>query len=390
MARFVLEQDQQHSFRRVRQSSSVLRTVALQSNLITSLFIEYVCQLVQRLNILRIDDNPRLTRLVPGTFEGLSQLRNLTIQNNQIVTLDASSLSSVNNFTVVPPGTLDQPCQITHGGRCITDGSGPNNDYQNSESCTFTILRDSILTAPQFDIEHEADIVTIGDRRFSGSVGPRSIDVSIGTQISWASYSSDSLDDTNAGWTICAVSESTAGNPIFQAGALPQLELEPSRISEQRATATDSTQVYGSYNRTRWALGTTYTVLPPNVTAAHTRDAGSTTYANVSLSSITYSLAWIGQPPPGFFVDGSTGELLIRMPQTVLRQNRTATLLAHTSDAAPAVVHRFTFEMVPADVANARMVQTGQTVLAGQTNVSTMLNLTTISAQLHWDPEHFA
>ena len=171
--------------------------------------------------------------------------------------------------------------------------------------------------------------------------------------------------NTDRGWTICATSAPTAGNPIFQAGALPQLELEPSRISEQRATATASTQVYGSYNRTRWALGTTYTVLPPSVTAAHTGTARSTTYANVSLSSITYSLAWRGQPPPGFFVDGSTGELLIRMPQTVPRQTRTATLLAHTSDAAPAVVHRFVFEMLPSDTANASNGPNGADCVGG-------------------------
>ena len=75
----------------------------------------------------------------------------------------------------------------------------------------------------------------------------------------------------------------------------------------------DSVMDFTFYNRTKWGWGNTYQLAPFNLTRAYNvrRSDGAQ-----EVRAITYSLDWGNATAPrGFFLDGSTGEALIRIPR---------------------------------------------------------------------------
>ena len=78
---------------------------------------------------LRMHDNP-IAVLPERTFAPLEMLQRSTFAMSMpdVVTVDATRHPRLTSFAIAPAGWLEQPCRITDGGRCITDGSldGPS------------------------------------------------------------------------------------------------------------------------------------------------------------------------------------------------------------------------------------------------------------------------
>ena len=88
-------------------------------------------------------------------------------------------------------------CQVTTGGTCVTDGAG---NYGNNERCTITAqVALTLSTTGTFSTESYWDSLTISGVRYSGSSGPRNIQMTAGQTFRWSSDGSVA----RTGWTVC-------------------------------------------------------------------------------------------------------------------------------------------------------------------------------------------
>ena len=129
---------------------------------------------------------------------------------------------------------------------------------------------------------------------------------------------------------------------------LPQLRVE--HVS-QYIPVNESSSAFAFWNRTQWALNKTYQVAPANIGRLYTIDDDSNE-TNHDLRRATFQLHWasLDIAPRGFFVDGSSGEMLVRIPNK--RQNLTAYLQVTVPGTLPAVAATIHFDMLPADTDN--------------------------------------
>jgi len=126
----------------------------------------------------------------------------------------------------------------------------------------------------------------------------------------------------------------------------PQLVLETNY--EQFVPAGDTASALTFYNRTKWGWDTTYQLAPFNLTRAYTVFISGGTPSQRE-HNITYTLDWGSNiAPRGFYVDGSTGEALIRIPRD--RLNLTARLMVGAAGLRSAVAANLTFTLLPTDV----------------------------------------
>jgi len=94
-------------------------------------------------------------------------------------------------------------CQLYDGGRCAQSPNYPNS-YGHSEACVLQVHATGTLVFDSFDTERNYDVLTVGDERLSGDLGPNTFDVAIGTTIEWTS---DGWIQKK-GWDLCV-------NPII-------------------------------------------------------------------------------------------------------------------------------------------------------------------------------
>jgi hypothetical protein len=126
----------------------------------------------------------------------------------------------------------------------------------------------------------------------------------------------------------------------------PQLMLETNY--GQLVPAGDSASALTYFNRTKWGWDTTYQLAPFNLTRAFTvyTNSGAREERNYN---VTYSLDWgLENAPRGFFLDGSTGEALVKIPREL--RNITARLMVGAAGTRSAVAANLTFELRPVDV----------------------------------------
>jgi hypothetical protein len=136
------------------------------------------------------------------------------------------------------------------------------------------------------------------------------------------------------------------------ASGLPQLVLETT--GQQYIPIGETASAFTFYNRSKWAWGQTYKLAPFQLTRAYTETPPAGQTHNTS-----FRLDWgRNAQPRGFFLEGSTGVVLIRIPQGV-SLNLTARLLVEAPGTLPAMAATITFGMLPADVDNPSAVGPG-------------------------------
>lgn len=143
---------------------------------------------------------------VGGTaYSGTVGPDDVTVASGSQITFTSDDSVADSGFLFCAVGTTTYPevTVVSHpstacivSGRCFGTAAG---DYSNDESCTFTVHTAMTLSATTFDTEAYFDVVTIGEQRYSGTVGPRDVAVAANSQITWSSDGSD----TDAGFTIC-------------------------------------------------------------------------------------------------------------------------------------------------------------------------------------------
>ena len=80
-----------------------------------------------------------------------------------------------------------QYCDITDGGRCVTDGVG---NYGNNEYCEVEALQTLKMTTEQYDVEEDYDFVTVKGieyKRTGSSGGPNGVALQAGDKWTWES-----------------------------------------------------------------------------------------------------------------------------------------------------------------------------------------------------------
>ena len=110
----------------------------------------------------------------------------------------------------------------------------------------------------------------------------------------------------------CDCSGTGYGGENCEVVDLPQLRVE--HVS-QYIPVNESSSAFAFWNRTQWALNKTYQVAPANIGRLYTIDDDSNE-TNHDLRRATFQLHWasLDIAPRGFFVDGSSGEMLVRIP----------------------------------------------------------------------------
>ena len=89
-------------------------------------------------------------------------------------------------------------CQLYDGSRCAQSPNYPYS-YGDSEGCvlqvhatgTLQLNATGTLVVDSFDTESCWDVLTVGDVRLSGDLGPNTFDVANGTTIEWTSDGRD-------------------------------------------------------------------------------------------------------------------------------------------------------------------------------------------------------
>ena len=109
--------------------------------------------------------------------------------------------------TPVPDGgaywqivTGSRYCEITDGGRCVTDGEG---DYGNNERCEVRALRRLFLTAEQYDVQACCDYLTVNGfvyNNIKGGPGPQAVIMNSGDTWLWQSDTAINAQ----GFKLCA------------------------------------------------------------------------------------------------------------------------------------------------------------------------------------------
>ena len=89
-------------------------------------------------------------------------------------------------------------CQLYDGGRCAQSPNYPNS-YDNHEGCVLQVHATGTLVIDSFVTESCCDVLTVGDERLSGDLGPNTFDVAIGTTIEWTS----DVSVVQKGWDLC-------------------------------------------------------------------------------------------------------------------------------------------------------------------------------------------
>ena len=102
-----------------------------------------------------------------------------------------------------PPGYIetsptDMPCELSDGGRCVTDGAGP---YANFESCTIRANEALAISATAFETESYYDYITVNGVRYSGNSGPVEVQMAAGDTFTW--FSDGSV--IREGFIICKI-----------------------------------------------------------------------------------------------------------------------------------------------------------------------------------------
>lgn len=132
---------------------------------------------------------------------------------------------------------------------------------------------------------------------------------------------------------------------------LPQLILE---FDGQYIPNGENPDQFTFFGRTLWAWGETYQVAPVNLTRAFSivpNYLGGSENETQN-HTVSFRLEWDGAAPSrGFFVDSSTGEMLIRIPNGVV-SNNSARLIAESPNTVSAVVENITYNFLPEDIAN--------------------------------------
>jgi len=116
-------------------------------------------------------------------------------------------------------------------------------------------------------------------------------------------------------------------------------------VFDQSQSYTDSTingTDYTGRKRTQWAIHQDYSLAPVHLSSANTSDG-----EDITVDSIQFILV---NGPPGFFIDGKTGELLGK-PKESLDQT-VSTLYATYENTTKAKLWELVFECLPADTAN--------------------------------------
>eukprot|EP00037_Helgoeca_nana_P029953 m.365208 g.365208 ORF g.365208 m.365208 type:complete len:1889 (-) comp28082_c0_seq5:432-6098(-) len=123
--------------------------------------------------------------------------------------------------------------------------------------------------------------------------------------------------------------------------AAPQLLLDTS-FSQRLRPGTAAT-LFSFYNRTKWGWGRSYTLAPFDLRRAFTVEDANLT------AQVTYTLVWTGPTSqPGFLTDGSTGEILARIPSHSASFD--ARLTIDVPNTVPAVAANLTFTFLPEDI----------------------------------------
>lgn len=92
-------------------------------------------------------------------------------------------------------------------------------------------------------------------------------------------------------------------------------------IAHQEIPEGETAADFANITRPIWAVNTTYRIAPLNITTGYTDES-----SNLSLA---FELYWNGATPlRGFFIDGSTGEILLRIPSGFDNTSRIASVLA--------------------------------------------------------------
>ena len=103
--------------------------------------------------------------------------------------------------------------------------------------------------------------------------------------------------------------------------------------------------------RTLWAVNTTYRIAPLKFRNLMQPQGGYTDANSSANLSITYALQWITSTSPrGFFLDSTTGEMLVEIPDQ--GGNHTAQVMAESSGTRAALVYTISLEFLPVDTSN--------------------------------------
>lgn len=146
----------------------------------------------------------------------------------------------------------------------------------------------------------------------------------------------------------CDCEGSAFTGPNCASEDLPFLMIESSS-SAQYVPAGDTVSDFTFYNRTKWGWGITYQLAPFNLMRAYTVHVIGGQHVERNVADVTFFLEWEEEGVPrGFFLDGSTGEALIRIPR-VARSLR-ARLVVGASGVRSAVAANLTFLLLPTDV----------------------------------------
>lgn len=167
------------------------------------------------------------------------------------------------------------------------------------------------------------------------SNGPGGFDCSRGVQNDGVRYDHSFTCD-------CTGTGHTGSRCQTPATTLPQLHIGP---WQQVAAGANSGFVLARDNRTQWALDATYRIAPVNVSVG--RVEGSLVDVPV-----TFVLRWHDDvsPASGFFIDGNTGEQLIRIP--AIPGTFSAALQATAAGASPVTLYSTNFTFAAPDTAN--------------------------------------
>jgi len=134
------------------------------------------------------------------------------------------------------------------------------------------------------------------------------------------------------------------GNNCEILGDLPELRVD---IGNHFIPFGRAVSEFTFHNQSQWVAGDTYQVAPINVSRGRIdRDP-----PNIS-RAVSLGLRWsVDNPPDGFFVDGLTGEMLVKIPSN--QRSVDAELVASSPGTVAVVVENLTFNMLPKDTANA-------------------------------------
>jgi hypothetical protein len=264
---------------------------------------------------------------------------------------------------------VDSATRITYQLVITSSNLNATNDVLTSTANGFVSIVPSVpyTAAVQLSATDGVDSVALRQWQFTAHTTDTILDASRGPSGRDCINGGRRIDGARYdGAFLCDCSETGHGGGNCEiANRLPQLQLDTT--GEQYIPAGEVASGFTFYNRTKWAWGQTYQLAPFQLTRAYTGTPSAGQTHNVS-----FRLDWGDVAPPrGFFLDGSTGEVLIRIPSDATL-DLTARLMVDAPDTLSAVAANISFQMLPADVDNPNAVGPGGTAcLNGGTKTDT-------------------